>query len=191
MNSKTNVERRVRYQMSLHLGAPLPLPSGQSQSFRKTRRGRPAPREAPSSFNPTTSPSSTAPISDGPSSRISIWRLTHQPATCRKSPASARGIRLSTGSGIASYEWNQEGVNEAHRQDASRDGRASEQQRCGFQGHDAAKKRRDRGKDAHRVCRYGLPARLAIDRAPRTEARLAHQAHRRATAVGTFDHFRR
>src|SRR5258706_7066641 len=98
--------------------------------------------------------------------------------------------RLTDRSDVSSHERNQEGLNEAHRQDASHDCCASEQQRCGLQGHEATQKRRDRGNDTHRMRRYGLPARLAIDRAPRTEARLAHQAHRGATAVGTFDHYR-
>ena len=91
--------------------------------------------------------------------------------------------------GIASNKRGQEGLNEAHRQNASRDRRASKQQRCGLQCHKTAQKRRDRGKDTYRMCRYGPPARLTADPAPRAEPRLAHQAHRGATAVRAFDHY--
>src|ERR1700682_6853165 len=78
----------------------------------------------------------------------------------------------------------------SHHEHAPYDRGNSERQRCRLQKHETAQEGRDRRKDGDPMGGYLLPARLTIDRTPRTECRLAPEAHGRTAAVRTFDHCR-
>ena len=111
------------------------------------------------------------------------------PTLAKRARARRRRIRCSRGLGIASHERDQKCLNEAHRQDACHDRCASKHHRRGLHRYEAAQKCGDRRKNTHRVRHNDSSARLTIDLAPRAKARLSHHAHRRAAAVGTFDHY--
>src|SRR6202171_4470048 len=103
-------------------------------------------------------------------------------------------IRLSpvlmynaNGLGVTSHERNEKGMKNSHHEHAPYDRGNSERQRCRLQKHETAQERGDRRKDGDPMGGYLLPARLTFDRTPRTECRLAPEAHGRSTAVRTID----
>ena len=96
----------------------------------------------------------------------------------------------ANGLGVTSHERNEKGMKDSHHEHASYDCCNSERQRCRLQKYVTAQEGRDRRKDGDPMRGYLLTARLTIDRTPRTECRLAQEAHGRAAAVRTFDHCR-
>jgi hypothetical protein len=78
----------------------------------------------------------------------------------------------------------------SHGEHASYDCGNSKRQRGRLQKDETTQEGGDRRKDGEPMGGYLIPARLTIDRTPRTERRLAQETHGRAAAVGTFDHCR-
>src|SRR6202171_373992 len=96
----------------------------------------------------------------------------------------------ANGLGVTSHERNEKGMKDSHHEHAPYDRGNAERQRCRLQEYETAQEGRDRRKDGDPMGGYFLTARLTIDRTPRTECRLAPEAHGRAAAVRTFDHCR-
>ena len=102
----------------------------------------------------------------------------------------AVGVRCDGMLGVISHERNQVCLKHSHNEDTSHDGRNSKGQRFRFHENEATQEGWYCREDSCPVCRYLFPARLTIDRAPRTECGFLQKAHGSTIAVRTFNHRR-